>query len=372
MWQQIRQFSESILETGPFVRWAAAGVAVLVVVGVVEAVKRLLANRLERLSESRRLSTLEYLGEVVRATSYAFHVAVGLYLAGPLLQVAEPRAEFVSDALMVVVLYQFGRWAAAAVSTGIERYRGSLGDDPAQTTALSVIKLFGHVAVWAAITLLALANLGFEITALIASLGVGGIAIALAVQNILGDLFAALSIIVDEPFVHGDFIIVEDYMGVVENIGLKTTRIRSLSGEQIVFSNQDLLNSRVRNYQRMEERRILFNFGVVYQTTEEQLDEIPAIVRSIIEEEEMARFDRAHFSDFGDSALEFEVVYYVLSSDYPVYMDTQQAINLEMVREFRDRGIEFAYPTRTVHVAGPEGLPEDGRGREGRAAGASS
>lgn len=357
MWTRIREYYEFVANAGPLIRWAAAGGLLLLIVGAVEVVKRVAANRLEGLSESEGLSTLEYLGDIVRATSYIFHVAVGLYLVQPLLHLAEPRAQFLSKLLMVVVFFQVGRWVAAAVTTGIERYRASLDDDPAQTTALSVITLFCHVAVWASILLLVLANLGFEITALVASLGVGGLAIALALQNILGDLFAALSIIVDEPFVHGDFIIVEDYMGVVENIGLKTTRVRSLSGEQIVFSNQDLLNSRVRNYQRMQERRILFNFGVVYQTSEEQIEEIPGIVQTIIEDLEMARFDRAHFKDFGESALDFEVVYYVRSPDYPDYMDTQQAINMELVREFRDRGIEFAYPTRTIHVAGPEEMP---------------
>ena len=193
-------------------------------------------------------------------------------------------------------------------------------------------------------------NLGFNITALVASLGIGGIAVALAVQNILGDIFASLSIALDKPFVIGDFIIVEDVLGTVEYIGLKTTRLRSLSGEQIVFSNVDLLKSRIRNYKRMFERRVVFTIGVVYQTAHATLERIPALVRSIVEQQPKTRFDRAHFKEYGDSALVFEVVYFVLDSDYNIYMDIQQAINLAIFRRFQVKGIEFAYPTRTLHV----------------------
>jgi small-conductance mechanosensitive channel len=183
---------------------------------------------------------------------------------------------------------------------------------------------------------------------------VGSIAVALAIQNILADLFASLSIALDQPFVIGDFIIVDDYLGTVENIGLKTTRVRSLSGEQLVFANNDLLNSRIRNYKRMGERRVLFTFGVIYQTPIEQLEQISAWVKEIIQTHEQARFDRAHFKSFGDSALVFEVVYYVQSPDYNLYMDIQQAINLALMKRFEKNGIEFAYPTQTLFIAKQE------------------
>jgi small-conductance mechanosensitive channel len=193
---------------------------------------------------------------------------------------------------------------------------------------------------------------GVEITALVASLGIGGIAVALAVQNILSDLFASLSIVLDKPFVIGDFIIVDNCLGTVEHIGLKTTRLRSLSGEQLVFSNNDLLKSRVRNYKRMAERRVVFSVGVTYQTPLEKLERIPTLIRDTIEAQPAVRFDRAHFQGYGDFALNFEVVYYVLDPDYNRYMDIQQGINLGIYSSFAEEGIEFAYPTRTLYIAG--------------------
>ncbi len=180
-----------------------------------------------------------------------------------------------------------------------------------------------------------------------AGLGVTGIAVALALQNILGDLFASLSIVLDKPFVVGDYIVVDTLQGTVERIGLKTTRVRSLSGEQIVFSNADLLKSRLRNFKRMQERRVAFTFGVTYQTPEALLTRIPGIVREVITPLPSTRFDRAHFQSFGEYALLFEVVYFVTTPDYALFMDIQQAINLGLLGRFRQEGIAFAYPTQT-------------------------
>jgi small-conductance mechanosensitive channel len=196
--------------------------------------------------------------------------------------------------------------------------------------------------------------MGIDITALVAGLGVGGIAVALAAQNILGDLFASWSIVLDKPFLVGDFIIIDGYSGTVEHIGLKTTRLRSLTGEQLIFSNSDLLKCRIRNYKRMQERRIVFSFGVLYETPLEKLKEIPGIVKDIITSIENTRFDRAHFASYGNYSLNFEVVYYVLSSDYTVYMDIQQKINLALFEEFQKKDIVFAYPTQTIYVSGAE------------------
>ena len=214
--------------------------------------------------------------------------------------------------------------------------------------ALAFVGVFTWIS--GVVLLLALDNLGVDITALVAGLGVGGIAVALAVQNILGDLFASLSIVLDKPFEVGDFIVVGEFLGTVENVGLKTTRVRSLGGEQLVFANSDLLGARVRNYKRMQERRILFRFGVLYQTPPDQLEQIPVMVREIIEALPEVRFDRAHFFTFGDSSYDFEVVYWMQTPEYNRYMDTQQAINLALVRRFAEADIDFAYPTRTLFV----------------------
>jgi len=223
--------------------------------------------------------------------------------------------------------------------------------DPARMTTVRAVSLAARLVVILVAVILVLDNLpGVEITALVASLGIGGIAIALAVQSILSDLFASLSIILDKPFVLGDFIIVDTYMGTVEYIGLKTTRVRSLSGEQLVFANGDLLKSRIRNYKRMAERRVVFTLGVTYQTAYRHLKSIPGWIETIIGELDLTRFDRAHFQGFGDYALEFEIVYYVLDPDYNRYMDIQQAINLAIYKKFEAEKIDFAYPTQTVNL----------------------
>jgi small-conductance mechanosensitive channel len=215
---------------------------------------------------------------------------------------------------------------------------------------MNALGFLGRLALWSLVVLLILDNLGVDITALVAGLGIGGIAIGLAVQNILGDLFASLSIVLDKPFVLGDFIIVDDLMGSVESIGIKTTRVRSISGEQLVFSNSDLLDSRIRNYGRLYKRRVVFTLGVTYGTAKDKLEKIPGIVREAIKAQEKAKFDRSHFASYGDFSLNFETVYFVMDSDYNLYMDIQQAINLEVYQRFADEGIEFAFPTQTLFL----------------------
>ncbi len=204
--------------------------------------------------------------------------------------------------------------------------------------------------IWSVGLLFLLDNLGFEISTVIAGLGVGGIAIALAAQAVLGDLFSYFVIFFDRPFEIGDYIVVGDKRGVVEYIGVKTTKVRSLGGELLVFRNTDLTNSRIHNFKKMAKRRIVFSLGVVYQTKAETLKEIPGIVKKIIDEQENATFDRGHFASYGDSSLNFEFVYYVESSDYVKYMDIQQSINLTIFEEFEKRGIEFAYPSQTLFI----------------------
>jgi len=191
-------------------------------------------------------------------------------------------------------------------------------------------------------------NLGYDITTIVAGLGIGGIAIALAAQTILGDLFSYIVIFFDKPFRPGDFIVIDDKMGSVEYIGIKTTRIRTLGGEQLICSNTDLTNSRVHNFKRMQERRVVFSFGVEYDTSSEKLRKISGIVKEIITSKEDIRFDRAHFKSFGAYSLDFEVVYFVLSDDFNKYMDIQQDINLQLFELFEKEEIVFAFPTQTV------------------------
>ena len=288
---------------------------------------------------------------VVRRTKFLFLLILALFIATVVMKIPAKTADTLNIVVIVTALIQMALWALVGLQVAIEEYRKQqLAKDPASVTTLNILNFIGKILIWSIVFLLILDNLGVNITALVAGLGVGGIAVALALQTILGDLFASLSIVLDKPFVVGDFLIVADLMGAVEYVGLKTTRLRSLSGEQLVFSNSDLLNSRIRNYGRMFERRVVFKIGVTYQTPRETLIKIPIIIREAIEQQDMTRFDRSHFMEYGNSALVFESVYYVLGSDYNIYMDIQQAINLRIHERFEEEDIEFAYPTQTLFI----------------------
>ncbi|BAW97571.1 mechanosensitive ion channel family protein [[Synechococcus] sp. NIES-970] len=218
---------------------------------------------------------------------------------------------------------------------------------------------------WAVGAVFLLDNLGFDISAVVASLGIGGLAIAFAAQGILGDLFSYFSIVLDRPFALGDFIIVGDFIGTVDYIGIKTTRLKSLSGEEIIIANTDLTSSRIRNFKRMERRRIVFSLGVLYETPKDKLEIIPPLIQDIISAQEGITFDRAHFASYGDFSLNYEIVYYVESGDYALYMDAQQKINLAIFEAFSQRNIEFAYPTNVTYVQGLQSVSDqaiaDGR-----------
>ncbi|MBL8024479.1 MAG: mechanosensitive ion channel family protein [Elusimicrobia bacterium] len=234
--------------------------------------------------------------------------------------------------------------------------------DETLTRKLKTLAPFLSVILWLVGTLVLLDNFGFKLSAVITGLGIGGIAVALASQAVLGDLFSYFAILFDRPFEVGDFIIVGDMMGVVEHIGIKTTRIRSLGGEQLVFSNTDLTGSRVRNYKRMQERRVLFKVGITYNTPMAVMNEVPELLKTIVKSVERTRFDRAHFAAFGPSSLDLEIVYYVLSPDYNVYMDIQQNINFAIKKGFESRGIDFAFPTQTIYMAGGQTPPVPAKG----------
>jgi len=251
-----------------------------------------------------------------------------------------------------ILLIIFGvRFLLSITIYGLETYWLKKEKDKSKKQALTGIITILRFIVWSIVLIIVLDNLGIKISALVAGLGIGGIAIALAAQTVLGDLFSYFIIFFDRPFEIGDFIIVGDFKGTVEHIGLKTTRLNSLSGEQLVFSNQDLTSSRIKNYKRMNRRRIVFQFGVTYQTSVKQLKEIPQIVEEIIKKISETFFDRVHFASYGDFSLNFEVVYYIGSNDYKKYMDIQQEINFQLKEALEKQEIEFAYPTQTVFLA---------------------
>lgn len=329
--------------------WAISGAVLLGSLALLLIVRYVLRGRLQRLADESESVFLKVARHVVGQTKSWFLLLIAVNVSLRSIDAGEKFDLVFARLLIIGMLIQFGIWVVAGLGRFmLLRREKQLEEDAGTVAAMDVVSFLIQVSVWAIVFLLVLDNLGVNITALVAGLGVGGIAVALAAQNIISDLFASLSIVLDRPFVLGDFLAIDDLYGNVEKVGLKTTRIRSLSGEQLVFSNNDLLNSRIRNYGQMVERRIVFSIGVVYQTTHEQLEKIPSIIEDIIVKQDLARFDRAHFRQYGDYSLNFEIVYYVESSDYKLYMDIQQAVNLEIFRRFAEAGIEFAYPTQTL------------------------
>lgn len=274
-----------------------------------------------------------------------------IYLALQYLTFSVRIDKLIHNAMVVVFAFYAVRMLSSFVQLSLEAFIKSKEDGEEKIKQLGGIMLIVNGLLWCIGLLFIFNNLGFDVTAIIAGLGIGGIAIALAAQNILGDLFNYFVIFFDRPFEVGDYITVDDKKGTVEYIGLKTTRLKSITGEQLVFSNSDLTNSRIHNFKRMERRRIVFAFGVIYQTTSQQLEKIPAILKSIIETKEGVAFDRAHFQKFSASSLDFEIVYFVETSEYNHYMDLQQKINMEIFNAFAAEGIQFAYPTQTLFLS---------------------
>lgn len=275
---------------------------------------------------------------------------LAFYFGLKYIQVSERIATVLHITVMVFVLFFFLRMINSLVSFFFQKIlTGTEEDEHREKQSRGIVLIFQSI-IWVVGFLFLINNLGYDITTLIAGMGIGGIAIALAAQTILGDLFSYFVIFFDKPFKIGDFITVQDKMGTVEYIGIKTTRLKTLNGEQLICSNTDLTNSRVHNYKRMQERRAVFSFGVLYSTPADKLKKIPQLVTRIIEAEEFVRFDRAHFKTFGDFSLNFEVVYYVLSPEYGVYMDIQQRLNLAIYELFEQEQIEFAFPTQTVYL----------------------
>lgn len=331
--------------------WTLGTIAVIAV--ALWVVKHFLVRRFDALAARTSTGADDLIAALLKRTGLAILLWMALTVALRALTIeAAPRA-FLGRIAVLAFLLQLGIWANALIEFWLRRYtRAHVTRDATSVTTMRAVAFAAKVFAWTMVLLLVLDNFGVNVTALLTGLGIGGVAVALAVQNVLGDVLAALAIVLDKPFVLGDFIAVGSELGSVEKIGVKTTRLRSLTGEQIIFSNADLLQSRVRNYKRMEERRVVFRFGVLYSTPQEKLELLARIAREAVLAQEKVRFDRAHFVSLGSSALEYEVVYYVLSPDYNTYMNIQQAINLTLFRRFAEEGVGFAFPTQTVHVEG--------------------
>ena len=334
--------------------WTLALLAFLVTFTVLPLAKSYIGSQRRKWAQAARELPLaiEVIAMLVDRTSKLFLFTVALTFAFTQLEFPSHIERAVEIAIVLTFWFQVGLWGMAAVRFAIDkRGRRGTGMDPALASSIDIIIFVAGLAIWAMAFLLALDNLGVQIKPLLAGLGIGGIAVALAVQTVLGDLLASMSIALDKPFTIGDSLKVDDVDGTVEHIGVKSTRIRSASGEQIIMSNADILKSRVRNNSRIRERRANFNLNVAYGTPAEKLRQIPGLVREIVTAQPKTRFDRCHFMAYGEWALRFEVVYFITVPDYAVYADTLQIVNLSILERFETLGIEFAFPARPFDPA---------------------
>jgi small-conductance mechanosensitive channel len=343
----ISQWRDAPLFNNSLTAWLAAGTTFVVLFAALLFVRTLIRRYAERYRATEHTEFLEIPLLVLSRTAIVFFFVVSLYAGLRALKLGDPLQHVLNSVVTIACFWQLGLWIVAAVGVWIDRRRvHSLAQNRAALGSLSIIHFIAGVVIWALVMLATLDNLGVNITALVAGLGIGGVAVALALQNVLGDLFASLAIALDRPFVIGDFLQIDDFLGSVENIGIKTTRLRSLNGEQIIMSNSNLLTSRVRNFGRMAERRVAFPTGVGYDTPIELVERIPGLLRDIVREQKDVRFDRSHFQRHGVSSLDFETVYYVTTPDFNRYMDIQQEINLRIHRKFLELGVPFASATQ--------------------------
>lgn len=331
----------------------ALGVLVVTFVAV-NLLVRFVALYARRIASRTRTDLDDLIAELVSKTGSLFVLLVSIWAASRSLELPANVAQGFTRVLTLGVLVQGGIWITGIVHYFIERFGKSDDADASVTSALGAVRVVATMAIWIIVALTVLATFDVNVSALVAGLGVGGIAIALAIQSILSDLFGAVTILLDKPFQVGDYIVVGESEGTVEHIGLKTTRITALTGEQLVVGNSDLLSSRIHNKKRMTERRASFQLDVEYGTPYEMVARIPSILEEIVRSHEAVRFDRAHFKTYGASALIYQVVYWVMVPSHVTYMDTQQSINLEIYKRFEAEGIRFAYPSQTLYVR-PEG-----------------
>ena len=329
------------------------GIALSIIIGgiiIVRLFRKRLLTQIKKWTEKTETKLDDYIIRGIEKFGLPVLIFVAIYVGLSYLTFSEKADKFIDNVMVVVVTIYMIRLLSTFIRLTLESFIRKQEGGQEKLKQLNGIMLIINAVIWMIGFLFLFDNLGYDVTAIIAGLGIGGIAIALAAQNILGDLFNYFVIFFDKPFEVGDFITVDDKKGTVDHIGIKTTRLISISGEQLAFSNSDLTKSRIHNFKRMERRRVIFTLGVVYSTTHEKLQKIPTILKDIISSQELATFDRAHFAKFGAYSLDFEIVYFIESADYVPFMNTQEAINLKIFKAFDEEKIEFAYPTQTVLV----------------------
>lgn len=337
----------AILAANPPRAWITAAAIFVAIGSVLSALRILLTRRLASIALRTATQVDDAFVVVFGATRIFFIVVIAAQAATSALALPDGAVAILRAVTLVAVALQVGLWGGTAVRALTGGYLRRHAD-AASRTAVIAVGFLAQAVVWSFVLVATLNAFGYDVTALVAGLGITGVAIALAVQNILGDLFAALSIVVDKPFLVGETIDVDGQVGTVERIGLKTTRVRALQGEEVVYSNADLLKARLHNYARMRERRLVMNLAVSYETPQAALARIPAMIHEAIVAQPNVRFDRAHLAKLGDSSLNYEFVFYSLDPAFNVGMDLQQAVYLALLQRFELEGVRLAYPTRVI------------------------
>jgi small-conductance mechanosensitive channel len=336
--------------------WLIAAVVGAVVWAALWIMRNLIASRYKKYDSSRNPTLIRLLAYLIGNTKQILFFAIALDAAQQSLTLPEKIQHMVSIAVLILILIQVGLWAGRTLRFYLELKELERGADRVFSGSLDIINFVAQMLIWSLLILVALDNLGVNITALLAGLGVGGVAVALALQNVLGDLFASLSIALDKPFVIGDSLTIDTFVGKVEHIGIKTTRLRSESGEQIILSNADILKSRVRNFGRLPQQRILATIRLGYETPAEKLKQMPKLLEDIVREHSQARFERCHLKSLGESSFQFELSYFVQQPATNPMLDLQQSVNFRIIDEMRRIGVEFAYPAQLVLLEGSQGL----------------
>ena len=349
---QLRDLAGLVYFANPLRDWAIALAIFALLFTVLPLLRAVIRNRLGKLRPNQSRATLEIVVAVLHRTTRLFLIAAALWLSTRSLSIPGRLERTLDVALLAIVWFQVALWGTTLVGRLVYARRSG-GAAAEGEASLNILRFIAVAAVWSIALLMLLANLGVEIMPLVAGLGIGGIALALAVQNVLGDLLASLSIALDKPFRVGDFLVLGDEKGTVEQIGIKSTRLRSTTGEQIVMANGELLKSRLRNYGLLPERRAEFVLRIAYETPREKIAEIPAIIEAAIRAQPNVRFERAHFARLGDYALHYEAVFHVQDRDLVVFMDAQQAILLRLLDELSRREIGVVYPTTRAVSAPP-------------------
>lgn len=312
--------------------------------------KAFIVSRLKKLSQKTKTQIDDMAIDALDSVNTRFYILISAYAGMQFLVLSNRIMQCAYYIFLIVVVYYAIKFACRLIDFGADAIIEKRKEAQEAFGIISFMSGLFKVILWFGAIVLLLSNLGYNVTSLIAGLGIGGIAVALALQNILGDLFSSLAIFLDKPFKVGDFIVMGEHTGTVKKIGIKTTRLQALQGEEIVVPNNELTNSKVQNFGVMQKRRAVFTVGVAYSTPKEKLEKIPQMIREIIEDLKRTEVDRIHFKSFGDSSLVFEIVFYVNSGAYADYMDVQQAINLGIVKTFEKEKIEIAFPTRTVYL----------------------